>query len=67
MVPLRKLWSYWVGYMEARARYHRDDARQIAANNLRTLKKVTLLTVLLLALFLLATPCICLLYTSRCV
>lgn len=58
MVPLRKLWSYWVGYMEARARYHRDDARQIAANNLRTLKKVTLLTVLLLALFLLATPCI---------
>ena len=59
MVPLRKLWSYWVGYMEARARYHRaDDARQIAANNLRTFQKVTLLTVLLLALFLLATPCI---------
>ena len=48
MVPLRKLWSYWVGYMEARARYHRDDARQIADNNLRTLNKVTPLTFLLL-------------------
>ena len=41
---------------EARRRYHRDDARQIADNNLRTLNKVTPLTFLLLAVFLLATP-----------
>ena len=53
---MRRLWRIWVGYLEARRRYHRDDAHQIAANNLRTLNKVTPLTFLLLAVFLLATP-----------
>ena len=53
---MRRLWRIWLGYLEARRRYHRDDARQIAVNNLRTLNKVTPLTFLLLAVFLLATP-----------
>ena len=53
---MRRLWRIWLGYLEARRRYHCDDARQIAVNNLRTLNKVTPLTFLLLAVFLLATP-----------
>lgn len=56
MAPLRRLWQNWLAYLEARRRYHRDDAREIAVNNLRTLNKVTPLTFLLLAVFLLATP-----------
>lgn len=56
MAPLRRLWQSWLAYLEARRRYHRDDAREIAVNNLRTLNKVTPLTFLLLAVFLLATP-----------
>ena len=53
---MRRLWQNWLAYLEARRRYHRDDAREIAVNNLRTLNKVTPLTFLLLAVFLLATP-----------
>lgn len=55
---MARLWREWLGYLEARRRFHRDDASQIAANNLRTLNKVTPLTFLLLALFLLGTPLI---------
>ena len=32
---MRRLWRIWLGYLEARRRYHRDDAHQIAVNNLR--------------------------------
>ena len=49
MAPLRRLWQNWLAYLEARRRYHRDDAREIAVNNLRTLNKVTPLTFLLLS------------------
>lgn len=51
-----RLWRSWLSYLEARSRYHREDALQIAMNNLRTLNKVTPLTFLLLAVFLLVTP-----------
>ena len=39
--------------VEARRRHYREDGREIAANNMRTLRSVTLLTVCLLAVFLL--------------
>ena len=42
--------------VEARRRHYREDGREIAANNMRTLRSVTLLTVCLLAVFLLFTP-----------
>ena len=55
---LDRLWHSWLAYLDARRGYHRDGAREIAVNNLRTLCRVTPLTFLLLAVFLLATPAI---------
>ena len=53
---MRRLMNYCRGYFEARRNYHHDDARDIAINNLHTLPRVTLLTFILLTIFLLATP-----------
>lgn len=50
--------DYFRGYFESRRNYHRDDARDIATNNLHTLARVTLLTFIMLTVFLLATPLI---------
>lgn len=53
---MRRLMDYCRGYFEARRNYHHDDAQDIAINNLHTLPRVALLTFILLAIFLLATP-----------